>query len=83
MLKKILQAKPYIIAEIGANHNGDIDKAFYLIKSAKKAGCDAVKFQSWDENLNCSSYYRKNEKDLKEYLKYKLSFNQLKRLRKF
>ena len=83
MLKKILQAKPYIIAEIGANHNGDIDKAFYLIKIAKKAGCDAVKFQSWDENLNCSSYYKKNKKDLNEYLKYKLSFNQLKKLRKF
>jgi N-acetylneuraminate synthase len=83
MLKKILQAKPYIIAEIGANHNGDINKAFYLIKSAKKAGCDAVKFQSWNENLNCSSYYKKNKKDLLEYLKYKLSFNQLKKLREF
>ena len=62
MLKKILNAKPYIIAEIGANHNGSLEKAFFLIRSAKKAGCDAVKFQSWDENLNCSSYYKKNKK---------------------
>ena len=38
---------PYIIAEIGANHNGDIDLAKKTIDSAKSCGCDAVKFQSW------------------------------------
>ena len=83
MLKKILKAKPYIIAEIGANHNGSLEKAFFLVKSAKKAGCDAVKFQSWDENLNCSSYYKKNKKDLQEYIKFKLNFGELKKLRKY
>ena len=62
MLKKILQAKPYIIAEIGANHNGDINKAFYLIKNAKKAGCDAVKFQSWNEkSLISKTGYKQNK----------------------
>jgi N-acetylneuraminate synthase len=35
----------FIIAEIGINHNGDIDIAKQLIKVAKEAGCDAVKFQ--------------------------------------
>ena len=35
----------YIIAEIGINHNGNIDIAKKLIDVAKKAGCDAVKFQ--------------------------------------
>lgn len=35
----------FIIAEIGINHNGDIDIAKDLIKMAKNAGCDAVKFQ--------------------------------------
>ena len=35
----------YIIAEIGINHNGDINIAKQLIDVAKKAGCDAVKFQ--------------------------------------
>ena len=35
----------YIIAEIGINHNGDINIAKDLIKVAKNAGCDAVKFQ--------------------------------------
>ncbi|MBQ6479902.1 MAG: N-acetylneuraminate synthase family protein [Anaerolineaceae bacterium] len=35
----------YIIAEIGINHNGDIDIAEKMIRAAKKAGVDAVKFQ--------------------------------------
>jgi N-acetylneuraminate synthase len=35
----------FIIAEIGINHNGDIGIAKDLIKVAKEAGCDAVKFQ--------------------------------------
>jgi N-acetylneuraminate synthase len=34
-----------VIAEIGINHNGDIGVAKKLIDMAKKAGCDAVKFQ--------------------------------------
>lgn len=35
----------FIIAEIGINHNGDLDTAFNLIDAAIDAGCDAVKFQ--------------------------------------
>ena len=35
----------FIIAEIGINHNGDIEIAKELIESAKNSGCDAVKFQ--------------------------------------
>ena len=35
----------FIIAEVGINHNGDITIAKDLIKLAKLAGCDAVKFQ--------------------------------------
>ena len=35
----------YIIAEIGINHNGDLDVAKRLISVAVAAGCDAVKFQ--------------------------------------
>ena len=38
---------PYIIAEIGANHNGDMNLAKKIIDSAKDCGVDAVKFQSW------------------------------------
>ena len=36
---------PFIIAEIGNNHNGEIKNAFELIKIAKELGVDAVKFQ--------------------------------------
>ena len=35
----------YVIAEIGINHNGDVDIAKRLISVAVAAGCDAVKFQ--------------------------------------
>src|ERR1051325_5372547 len=35
----------YVIAEIGINHNGDIDQAKRLISVAVAAVCDAVKFQ--------------------------------------
>jgi len=44
--KELGPGKPcYIIAEIGINHNGDIDLAKRLISVAVAAGCDAVKFQ--------------------------------------
>ena len=35
----------FVTAEIGINHNGDIEIAKKLIEVAKSAGCDAVKFQ--------------------------------------
>tara|TARA_A100001015_G_C15005196_1_gene720325 strand:- start:567 stop:1412 length:846 start_codon:yes stop_codon:yes gene_type:complete len=41
----------FVIAEIGINHNGDLDLAKKLIASAKKCGADAVKFQKRDINL--------------------------------
>lgn len=39
--------RPYIIAEIGANHNGDIEIAKKLIDKAKVCGANCAKFQSW------------------------------------
>ena len=41
---------PYVIAEIGANHNGDTDLAVELINAAKEAGANCVKFQSWTKD---------------------------------
>lgn len=40
-------AKAMIIAEIGLNHNGELDLARRSIEAAAKAGCDAVKFQNF------------------------------------
>ena len=39
--------KTYIIAEIGINHNGDLDLAKKMILTAKECGVDAVKFQTF------------------------------------
>jgi N-acetylneuraminate synthase len=44
--KQLGEGQPcYVIAEVGINHNGDIDLAKRLISVAVAAGCDAVKFQ--------------------------------------
>ncbi len=43
--------KPFLIAEIGINHNGSVKIAKKLIDAAKKANFDAVKFQKRDVNL--------------------------------
>jgi len=43
----MIQSNCFIIAEIGVNHNGDIDLAKKMIDSAKKCGADAVKFQTY------------------------------------
>lgn len=41
---------PYIIAEISANHNGDIGRALELIDAAKDSGADAVKLQTYTKD---------------------------------
>ena len=57
---------PFIIAEIGNNHNGNLDTAKELIKTAKEAGADAVKFQvkniekSFSKELLDSTYVNEN-----------------------
>ncbi len=40
-------SEPFIIAEAGINHNGEIDKALEMIRVAKNAGADAIKFQAF------------------------------------
>lgn len=46
-----LNVPTVVIAEIGVNHNGDLDKALLLIEQAKEAGADVVKFQSFKTEL--------------------------------
>lgn len=49
---------PYLIAEMSANHNGELSNAFKIIEQAKKAGADAVKIQTYRPDtitLDCDS----------------------------
>ncbi|MCP6719121.1 MAG: N-acetylneuraminate synthase family protein [Patescibacteria group bacterium] len=43
-------SEPFIIAEIAANHNGNVELAKKMIIIAHKKGADCVKFQSWDKH---------------------------------
>jgi len=51
--------KTYIIAEIGINHNGDLNIAKRLIDIAALSGCDAVKFQKRNPDV-CVPEHQKN-----------------------
>jgi len=51
--------KTYIIAEIGINHNGDLDIAKCIIDIASLSGCDAVKFQKRNPDV-CVPEHQKN-----------------------
>lgn len=52
---------PYVIAELGANHNGDMELCARLIDAAQEAGADAVKFQSWTrQSLISSAEYERD-----------------------
>lgn len=49
---------PFVIAEMSANHNGNIETALRIIDEAKKAGADAIKLQTYTPDtitLNCDT----------------------------
>jgi len=46
-------AKPFIVAEAGINHNGELTKALEMIGVAKQSGVDAVKFQTFRAEEFC------------------------------
>ena len=47
--KEILKrGKPFFIADIAANHDGDLERAYKLIELAKEAGADVAKFQNFN-----------------------------------
>jgi len=56
-------APVFIVAEIGLNHNGDLDIAKRLIDVAVGAGCDAVKFQKRDPELCVPTEYRGHRRE--------------------
>ncbi len=68
---------PFIIAEIGSNHNGDMALCHRLIDAAAEAGAHAVKFQSWtDKSLIAEEEYARNT----EYSDKKKHFGSLREM---
>jgi N-acetylneuraminate synthase len=58
---------PYIVAEIGSNHNGDMTLCRRIVDAARNAGADAVKFQSWSKaSLIGRAEYERNTKYAKQ-----------------
>ncbi len=62
--------KPFLIAEISANHKNSLKKTFQLMKEAKRIGVDAVKFQTFDLN-EMTLNIKKNEFLIKKKFKTK------------
>jgi len=52
---------PYIIADIGANHNGNMELAKKMIESLSGLNCDAAKFQSWTKNTLFNKHFYKEK----------------------
>ena len=84
--------KTFIIAEIGVNHNGDVELAKKMIKSASECGVDAVKFQTFkSENLvtktaQKADYQRKNTSEDSQFSmlkKLELSFEDFYELKSY
>lgn len=63
---------PYIIAEIGVNHNGLLDLAIELIDVAVSAGADAVKFQKRQLDKLYAQKYLDNANAGEKTLRYLL-----------
>lgn len=47
---------PYFIADIAANHDGDLQRAYTLIELAKESGADAAKFQNFKADTIVSDF---------------------------
>ena len=62
LYEKINAGQVYIIAEMSANHGGNIENAFEIVRQAAKAGADCVKIQTYTADtitINCDNEYFK------------------------
>lgn len=85
--------KPYCIAEVGINHNGDIERAFKMIDVAKASGVNAVKFQTFKAEQLCSDKNQKftyksqgkkiTESMLEMFKRNELSFDDFRKIKKY
>ena len=68
-----------VVAEIGINHEGDINKSYEIVKSLENSGISAVKFQSY----NVDNYVAKGNKKRRVMLKrFNISIDDLYNLKK-
>lgn len=65
------EGKPYFIADIAANHDGDLARAYKLIELAKEAGADVAKFQNFKAKMIVS---KKGFDDLGRQLSHQASW---------
>lgn len=82
MVKTIFSefVKPYIIAEAGINHNGNLKTAYDLVDVAKINGANAIKFQTYDTKKRIGN---KNKKVFEILKKCELSFNDFKKINNY
>jgi len=74
-----LFVRAFIIAEIGSNWEGSVNKAQKIIKECKNAGADAVKFQMW----RASDLYSKKHPNWKVIKKSELTFEKARKIKQF
>ena len=72
-------SKVFIIAEIGVNHEGNLKKCKKLIKLAAKAGANAIKIQTVNEEES----YTKSTEEYKVFKKKNFSYRQLLEIKKY
>jgi sialic acid synthase SpsE len=74
-----VEKTPYLIAEIGINHEGSVKRAFELVKSAKLCGAHAVKFQ----HFKASDLYLPKNKNFNQLKRFELKEESLVKLKNY
>lgn len=69
--------RPFLVAEVGSNHNGSIDRALTLIDAAALAGFSAVKFQHFRLGRLFSPWALEHHPELLERARYELPWRTL------